>query len=351
MITIVSAPALNRVFLDANNTEIELTSSNGAGYYFRALIYVDDVLFDTQGWSRKNAYTTVKDLVKLYNTYFEPVFAAFSANGLVEQTHLKKKISITIEERLLTNDSLAQTIDLPNFYFLYNLNPVSFLDTDQVKILGITPEVLQIPANGKIMIPFFVNASADGVVVILKDSFGSIINSQTIAPFTGKKVYLYSFDLSAVSLTPNTIFFKTDITVGITSTTLRHRLMRLPDFPVKEVYFKNNFGYYIPAYFDGELEVSNGFKINDYQEADGSSVIFEIQEDATYTINTGLLLADERAIINQVVNSPEVYFKVNGSWQKIQTASKKELEFRDKKHNYAQDLVFTFSKNGKIKNV
>ena len=69
MIQIINTPAENRVLLDANNTEISIQSTNGAGFYFRALIYVDDLLFDEQGWSREDAYTAKKDLVKL-NTGF-----------------------------------------------------------------------------------------------------------------------------------------------------------------------------------------------------------------------------------------------------------------------------------------
>jgi hypothetical protein len=350
MITIVKAPALNRILLDANNTEITIQSTNGSGYYFRALIYVDDVLFDEQGWSRKDAFTAVKDLVKLYNAYFETEFIPFSVNGLEEETHLKKKIKITIEERILVSDALIDTIDLPEFYFMYNVNPVYFDDTTKIQVLGISPDVLQIPVNGKMRIPFYVKAANETVSVVVKDNFGSVLHSQTVPVFTGKKIFQYEFDLAGVTLASNTIYFETTIICGTTTKILRYRLMRLPDFPVKELYFKNNFGYYIPAYFDGELEKINNLKINDYQERDGSNVIFEIEESATYTISTGYLLRDECAIVNQVINSHEAFFKVNNQWKKIQTGTKKELEFRDKKHNYSQDLTFSFVKNGKVSN-
>jgi hypothetical protein len=350
MITIIKSPALNRVLLDANNTEITIQSSNGNGYYFRAVINVDDEPFDEQGWSRKDAFTAVKDLVKLYNAYFESIFTPFTVNELIEQTHLKKKISITINEYFLESNTLVATQSLPDFYFMYNVNPIYFDDTTKIQVLGITPPVLQIPQNGKMRIPFYVKSFAESVTVEVKDNFGTIINSQNIESFTGKKIFQYQFDLSGVTLARNTIYFETNITCGTTTTQLRYRLMNLPDFPVKEIYFKNNFGYYIPAYLDGELEEINGLKINDYQESDGSNVIFEIEEEATYTINTGHLLQDERSIVNQIITSHDVLFKVNNQWQRIQTATKKELQYRDKKHNYAQDLIFTFKKNGKVNN-
>jgi hypothetical protein len=351
MITVISTPALNRVLLDANNTEISVQSTNGAGYYFRALIYVEDVFFDEQGWSRRDSFTAIKDLIKLYNAYFESVFEPFTTNGLTEQTNLKKKITITVEERLINTDALVESVTLPVFHLLYNCTPFYFDDTIKIQILGIDPYVLQIPKTGIMRIPFYANAINEAVTVVVKDNFGTILNYQTTASFTGKKIFQYQFDLSGVTLASNTIYFETILICGVTTKTMRYRLMSLPDFPVKELYFKNNFGYYIPAYFDGELEVSNGFKINDYQQADGTNVIFEINEEATYTINTGSLLLDERAIVNQIMKSHEVIFKVNYQWQKIKSTSKKELEFRDKKHLYAQDLTFSFMKNGKISNI
>jgi hypothetical protein len=350
MITIIKSPALNRVLLDANNTEVEIQSTNGSGFYFRALIYVDDVLFDEQGWSRKNSYTASKDLIKLYNAYFETVLNIFSENGIVEQTHLKKKINITIQERSLATDTVDTTIDLPEFYFMYNVNPVYFDDSTKIQILGVIPPVLLVPDNGKIIVPFYIKASAELATVLLKDNFGNIINIQSTASFTGKKVFIYSFDLSPVTLVKDTLYFELSITCGLKTSTKIYKLLRFPDFTVKEIYFKNNFGYYIPAYFDGEFEVQDSFDINDYQEADGSKVIYQINESAIYSINTGSLLQNERAIVNQIVSSHEVLLKVNSQWRKIQTATKKILEYRDKKHLYAQELAFSFMKNGKVSN-
>jgi hypothetical protein len=351
MITIIKSPALNRILLDANNTEISISSTNGNGYYFRALIYIDDALFDEQGWSRKTEFLAVKDLVKLYNAYFETSFAAFTVNGLVEKTNLKKKVSIIIEERLLTTDAVIETVNLPQFYIIYNRTPVVFTDAAKIKVLSKQPDAVLIPVNGKIIIPVLVNANNEILSVITKNNLGLTLNTQSTAEFTGKKIYLYSFDLSGVTLINNTIYFETTIACGSTEVVLRYRLILLPDFPVKEIYYKNNFGYFLPAYFTGELETENSFMINDYSEADGTSVIFEINEEANYTINTGSLLMDERDIVNEILNSHEVYFKVNEIWTKINTKTKKELQLRDKKHSYATDLQFSFIKNGKIPNV
>lgn len=351
MITLVKKPAAGRVLLDANNTEIEIQSSNGSGYYFRALIYVDDELFDTQGWSRKDAFTAVKDIAKLYNSYYENEFVPFTFNQLIEKTNLIKKVSIHIEERLIGSDTLVDTATLPDFLLMYNVNPVYFDDTTKVQTLGVIPDVLQIPSNGKMIFPFFIRAVDESVTVQVKDNFGNILNTQTIAAFTGKKIFEYQFDLSSVALQKDTIYFETTITCGLSTKKLQYRLMRYPNFSVKELFFKNNYGYFIPAYIDGELEVSNGLKISEYQEIDGTYRVSEINEELTYVINTGLMLLDERPLVNQIITSYEVLLKVNNTYRRIQNATKKELQYRDKKHSYSQDLTFTFIPNGALDNI
>jgi hypothetical protein len=349
MIQIISSPALNRVLLDANNTEIIIKSSNGNGYYFRAVIYIDDVLFDEQGWSRKNTNTAVKDLVKLYNAYFETIFIPFSINGIVPQTHLKKKVTIIIQERNLNTDAIIDTVTLPSFFLMYNATPVYFDDRKKIQLLGVTPEVLQISSTGKIIIPFYTNVSKESVSVEVTDNFGNILYLQSAPPLSGQ-VFLFSFDLSGVKLANNTTFFETKISCGDTVIVQRYRLFKFPNFGIKELFFKNNFGYYTPAYFDGELEVVNDFKIEEYKQADGTSVIFEITEGVNYTVNTGYLLSDERAIINQINNSLEVWYKEGADWLSIQTKTKKETEYKDRRNSYSEKLIFSRQKGGRVSN-
>lgn len=350
MITIVRSPALNRVLLDANNTEIVIQSTNGDGYYFRALIYIDDVLFDEQGWSRKDSFTASKDLVKLYSDYFESTINTFQENSLIEQNHLKKKVNITILEKSLDTEEIADEIQLPQFFIMYNATPIDFDDSTKVQILGVTPPVLLVPVYGKMIVPFYAKAESQSVTVQLHDNLGNLINTQVTEPYSGKKVFIYYFDINSVVLVKEALYFELKIICGLKEETKIYKLLRFPDFPVKELYFKNVFGYYIPAYFDGELENQDSFTIDTYPASDGSNIIFEINEEATYTINTGSLLQNERSIVNQIATSHEVLFKINNYWKKIQTTTKKILAHRDKKHLYAQDLVFSFIKNDKVSN-
>lgn len=350
MITVIKSPALNRVVLDANNTEIIIQSTNGAGFYFRAIIYVNDELFDEQGWSRKDNYTATKDLVKLYNAYFESTISTFIENGLVEQTHLKKKILIVIQERSLSTNEIVDTVNLPVFYLMYNTTPFYFDDNDKISLLGIIAPVILVPSWGKITMPFYIKNTNEILTVVLKDNFGNVIHSASIDPFIDKKVYLYSFDLTPVVLVKDTLYFELTIVCGTSEQSKIYKLIRFPDFPVKEIYFKSNFGYYLPAYFDGELEIQGAFSDETYSQADGTNVTFEINEESTYTINTGSMLQNERVVVNQIASSLEILFKINNQYRKIQSKTKKVLEYKDKKHLYAQDLTFSFVKNGSISN-
>ena len=88
MITINQSPTTNRIILDGNNTVISLTSTNGAGYYFRATIFIDGELFDTQ-LVPKRCFHNRKGFEKLYNAYFETVFPTTFTAGISEQTYLK----------------------------------------------------------------------------------------------------------------------------------------------------------------------------------------------------------------------------------------------------------------------
>ena len=67
MIQAIQTPFPGNVLLDGNNTTIVVQSSNsGTAFYFRAEIYIDNVLFDTQSWSRKDNFIAEKNLRYLY---------------------------------------------------------------------------------------------------------------------------------------------------------------------------------------------------------------------------------------------------------------------------------------------
>lgn len=342
MIQVINFPPENRYLLDGNNTQITVTSDNSDGY-FRAKIYIDDALFDEQGWSRKDDFTATKDLLYLYNAYFKPYFLGSFTTGLLEQTNFKKKVSIVIEEKDIDTDALLGTVTLPDFYLLYNVKSEIFNDINKLYIFGLKAEHMNMKKDGTIVIPFYANAETEDVKVTIYDDLENILHTQTIAAVNGKKVFIYTLNLSEVTVISSVLYLRAKIEVGTESTEKFYNVLRLPNYEVKEVVFQNNFGYYIPAYFDGDFEDVSGMKVQSYERYDTSTAVYAIEEDGTYTINTGGLSTREKEIVKEIANSIDCYFNNDGKYVPVNTATKKVTNFKSRLNIYAEDLVFTFS--------
>jgi hypothetical protein len=352
MITINSAPLLNRVILDANNTLISVTSTNGIGYYFRALISINDELFDEQGWSRKDNFTAENDFSNFYKAYFENDFSDTFVSGLSEQTNLIKKVSIVINEISIETDVVVQTISLPDFFIMYNATKVVFNDTPSVQFLGVNPDVLNMSPTGKISIPFFCNANDEDIVLTLKNDIGTTLNTITNSAITGKKAYLYNFDLSSLTISDAILFLTLDIAVGATTISKVFRLYRYAysNYPVKELVFRNNFGYYIYVYLDGQLTIDKNLEIKSFEQNDYTDKVYEINEGQTYIINSGSLVENEKLIISQIVNSLDPKLFLNSTWYDLKPETKKVLDFKDRNHSYSENLTFKGSRSNFINN-
>ena len=352
MIAINSAPSENLIVLDGNNTIISITSSNGLGYYFRAVISIDGVEFDQQSWSRKNAFTAEKNLKNLYQAYFETVFNSTFTPGILEQTHLKKRVSIIINEYRLSDDSLQQSITLPDFFILYSQKGESFEDSTKIKFLGVDSDKLIVPKNGKLAIPFYVNTDEEdeGITVTLKDNFDTVHNTHSVTAGTFKRVYLSHFNFADLTLVNNTVYFTVTITVGASVISKVIRLLRFPDFEVKELVFQNNFGFYLYAYLDGQMMIDNAYDINSYDQFDGSEKIFKINTEQTYSINTGSFIGSEKEVINQIASSIDCKLFFNNKWIDIVSQIKKVKLFQNRLNNYSEGLSFTVRPNTSIDN-
>lgn len=350
MITINSEPIQDSILLDANNTLISITSDNGVGFYFRAKISIDNVFFDEQSWSRKDDFTAEKDLKKLYSAYYETIFNTIFANGLTQQLHLIKKVSIIIEERDIDTDGLAQSKVLNDFYFMYNAKPVPFTSSTKLQFLGVNPDILQIPIDGKISMPFMVNANNETILVELKDDSGITVDSQNIAAFTDKRVYLYNFDLSSIALSPTKLFLTLKITVGVTALTKVFRIFKYPKFQIKEITFLNNFGFWIYTYLDGQLSIDDSLDVKVYEEFDNTEKVYEINEKQNYTINTGALLTSEKDIVHQIVTALEAKIFLNSEFISMINATKKISQYKDRNNLYAENLTFSVKQNNSVPN-
>lgn len=350
MIQIDKFPAENKVCLDGNSTIVSITSSNGLGFYFRAKIYINDELFDEQSWSRKNDKTAEKDLKKLYHAYFETVFKSNIINGLEQQNHLLKKVSIIVEEYNLANDILVQSLNLPQFYLMYNVKPVLFDDSIKVQLLDGRSELLQISSKGKIAVPFMVNALNETLTVELIDNYGNVINSLGKSNFSDKRVYQYFFDLATVSIPESTLYLTLKISVGNTFVIKNFRFFNSSQYSIKEIVFANNFGYWVYAYLDGKLTIENNIDTKTYEQNDGFEKVYEINEKETYTLNSGTLLLSEKNILNQICTAIEAKIYWQTKYISLVNATKKINTYNEREYLYSENLSFSVRENTDIDN-
>ena len=348
MIQILQSPIENRVVLDGNNTLIKIKSSNGAGHYFRAFIYINDQLFDEQSWSREDNFNATKDLRYLYNAYFKNEFTTAFTNGLELQSNLKKKVSITIKEYLTATDLEVATVTLPEYYILYNAKSEDFNHFNKIKILGLESPVHRISNNGKVVVPFYVNTVNEAINVKIVLDNATEIGNFTIAASTQKEVYLYTFNLP--DLAYQILSFKVVITVGATILEKVFKTIRNPSHPITEIIFKNNFGYYIPVYFEGALTVTEGYKGQSYEAFNSEDVLFAIDQTADYKIETGYLLKNENKIVTKVAKALQSFLFYENTYLPINTEIKKTTSFKSSEHLFDEGLSFSFKKGLPIDN-
>lgn len=251
----------------------------------------------------------------------------------------------------MSDDTVVDTLSLPVFFILYNAKPVSFADTIKAAFLGLNAAKLLIPATGKISVPFYANTNSETIVVELKDNFGTVINTVTVASSTAKKIFLYNYDLSAaLPLVNNTIYFILTITVGASTITKPFRYIEFPDYDIKEIAYLNKFGFYVYAYLDGQMSIDNALSGETYEQLDGTDKTIEINEDFSYSINTGSLLLSEKETMREIVNALDAKLFYNGEWLDMVNRTKKIKDYQDRLNNYSENLLFSVNRNPNIAN-
>ena len=350
MIQAISTPGSGAFMLDANNTLIAVQSTNGTGYYYRAKIYINGMLFDEQGWSRTTADTARKDIKDLYKAYFAPVFNPVFTNLFEEQTHLQREVFISVQEFKIDSGALIATLSLPTFRIMHNIKPVEFTEYMGTQFLDMRAAVMVVPPTGKIAFPFYVWGDEEYCRVTLATNSGTVIDEQEVF-IKGKKIYLYQFDLAGAGISYNVLYITATVQLADRHPiSLIYRINQLPAHDVNELAFQNNFGFYLYAYPAGEMQLQNAFTSATYELADGNERVYEIPEEATYTINSGSLHHNEKAIINMIANSHDVRLRNGNKWLSLVTAVKKQLEFKSRQNQFDESMVFTLRKGTNVAN-
>jgi hypothetical protein len=347
---ISQAPLENRILLDSNNTLVSVVSENGPGHYFRAFIYIDDQLFDEQGWSRSNDILATKDLKKLYHAYFENNPVEVTTNELVHEPSRVKKVDIVVKEFRITDDVQVDELALPPFFIIFNQTPEAFIDLDKLIWLDVQPAIMQAPKDALLLFPFYANTNNNSLVATLTTDEGEELHTQTLSSQSGKKVYSYRLNLDTLTIPEGTLFLAVTITNGDTSISKLVSLMDIVNYGAKQLRFKNNFGHFMYAYIDGPLEIENQTAGQDYETADGQERIFEIDETVSFKLSTGSLLASEKPLARQLANATVIFMKFNNQWLELTNKTRRFKDYEDFEHLYITDLLFTLKGNRDVDN-
>lgn len=350
MITVNATPVAGAVLLDANDTFISLTSSNGVGHYFRAEISIDDELFDVQSWSREDNYTTTVNLKQLYQKNFEAPFVANFTAGITEPINLKKKVTITVKEYLISNDTLAQYVNLPEFYIQYNQHPIAFDSTTPLAIINPKSTYKLIPDNGKMVCAFFANAVSQTITATLRDSSNTIIDVQTVASGTYKKMLVYRYNLALYTIPDSVLYFTLTISNGSQSISTVFKRILLPAYPVKELAYLTDFGVWQYAYFSGLLNVDANADAVTYQDQNDFKRTTEVNMNLAISLSTGALRSNERTIADEVIQALDTRFFYNNQWREVAGETKKVQQYRDRVFNYGESFTFSLKATPPVAN-
>lgn len=351
MIQLIQTPLADSVLLDGNNTLIKIKSSRGSNFYFRARIYIDDKLFDEQGWSRDDEGLARKNFLNLYQAYFSFLFEAIPDNGITEQIHLIKKIKIEIDEKDLDTDNVIETIALPEYYIMYNNQPHFFDANAPITLLDFSNPVVFIPIDGLLRIPFFVNIINSNISVKIFSQSNSLISNYTTDSMSGKKAFLFHYNMTTTPLDINDLYFKIQITNGINKIEKRVKIFRNPSFVIKKLTYLNLFGYYVNAYFDGRLEVANEYTINDYLNNEGQEIVSEISSLKSFSLNSGSLTRPEIDLLHHICTALDVKLEYNTILYPVSGKTKKSIEFKDKENLFSTEFKFTKKSTSWIDNL
>lgn len=339
MITINSTPKADAVLMDANDTLISVTSSNGAGYYFRAVISIDDQEFDVQSWSRIDLYTATVNLRQLYQKYYEFPFSETFTSG-VSELSTKKKVSITVKEYAISDDSLVDFKVLPTFYILYNQYPKEFDSNNALQLLHPTATYKMIPDNGKIVVVFYANQNNDPIYINLLNSAYQIVDSQVIPADISKKVHVYQFDLSALIISDSILHFRVDVLMGSAQFYTQFKRIQLSAYPVKELAYLTDIGIWSYGYFTGLMNIDANADIISYQDANDTTKNSEINMTLAISLGTGALRTAERSIADEVIQALDARLFYNGKWREVAGTTKKIQVYRDRLFNYGEAFTF-----------
>ncbi|WP_336092464.1 hypothetical protein [Leeuwenhoekiella sp. CH_XMU1409-2] len=340
MITLTRYPKENRVLLNANPCTIKATTDNGATHYFRVVITVNDTVEIEESWSKLNNEVRI-DLKDFYKNRFAEILPAFDLEGFQRLDSLKIKVDVTINEYLLVDDSLIESVDAPTFYMIQAAIPFVFDDLQKFQFLPGQLKTLNVSATSKVTFAFYLNTSSDLEYNLISDK-EAVLKTGTLSN-AASGIYVAQIDLTNIELTA-----KNYLKIG-DGTTNFDQLVLTPFFnsiySPTQLYFKNRNGIYLAATLFGQQEVEYNHTKEEYQLADESYKTFSVKTETSIKVNTGHLFKQQLSLVKAINEALDLYMLYEGTYKMVQVISKKSAGFIDGEFLYSDTLEFAFQNN------
>ena len=338
MIEIVQVPDTNRVIADGNNTLIMLSTTTGGDHFVRARIYIDDVLFLSQGWSKDDEGLCSFNLKHLYYSYFENLFSTEIVTGFRQKEDLFKKVKIVAEEYKVGNTNPVDSLTLPEFFIIKNHRPQVFDDSLTVQFLHLPQENINVSRDGGFIFPLFLKAGAS-LTVSVTNPLGQEIFSEELQNFE-TQVAQYELDLKDIA-SEGLEFIYVKFSTPQDAVQKKLKFINESIFPAKQVFYLNNCGFYCVAYLLGRHENENSLSPKSYAQFDGTEVTYDVEDVKELRLNSGHGYLDITKLIHAIATSLDVRMQLEGYWERVKSETKKVPGYEDNKFVYSEALQFS----------
>lgn len=340
MIDILQAPVENSILWDANSTQLKVKSYRGDGFYFRVVIQINDQPFITQNWSKDASGIAQQDLQLLYYNYFNHSFSEIpmASPAVVALSHLKKKVSITIQECEIGTTIVIDSIDLPDYHILFSERPIATEpESDLILLDEIT--AVNIPVNGKYRITFY--SGAQDITYTIVDDNDVTLHTDDVS-ITTNGIHTLSIDASQLTTPPTnaTQFLKVIINEGAREIYQKLNILTKKLYSIKSLYYRTDYGSYQIAYLYGEQSHEHEFEKETYLDNQLSPVTHYVEDMETIEIVSGNDLITLTPLLHAISISLDVKLWLDDLWTSIHCSTDKLLKKVERQYIYQETLIF-----------
>lgn len=338
MIELVQAPDTNRVIADGNDTLIQVSTRIDPSYFVRATIYINNVEFLEQSWSKDEDGLVSFNLKHLYYSYFENEFSPEMVTGFNEKLDLYKKVKIVLKEFQVGSSTLISTLTLPEFFIIKNLKPQVFDDSKTVAFLDLAQENIKVDSSLGFVFPIYLKGN-DLVTVSVLNPLGQTINTWSLQDYTTQ---ITQFELNFEDIVITGLDY-----VFVKFTTAQHEIqkklifLKPSIFQPKQVFYLNNSGFYCVAYLNGKKEEDNKLSPKSYTQFDSTEITYDVEDTKELQLNSGHGYKEITSLIHAIATSIDVRIKLEDYWERVKSDTKKIRIFAENQFVYSEALNFS----------